>query len=89
MRPSKSLPRQLQRTKTTLLSMFTQWRVGQYLTMKLMSSDFSFTHFFSYMTYFNGLEFPYLFQEEWKDIQLLCGAGLSHHGLSLNLVILP
>ena len=53
--------------------------------MKLMSSDFSFTHFLSYMMYFNGLELPYLFQEEWTNFPLLCGTGLGRQGLSDNI----
>ena len=53
--------------------------------MKLMSSDFSFTHVFSYMMYFNGLELPYLFQEEWKDFQLRSGTDLIRHGSSDNI----
>ena len=50
-----------------------------------MSSDFSFNHFLSYMMYFNGLELPYLFQEEWTNFALLCGTGLGRQGSSDNI----
>ena len=54
-----------------------------------MSSDFIFTDkilfYFYFYFFFNGLELPYIFQEEWTNFPLLCGTGLGRQGLSDNI----
>jgi hypothetical protein len=40
---------------------------------------------FYFYFFFNGLELPYLFQEEWTNFPLLCGTGLGRQCLSDNI----